>query len=182
MNATLWTQIREAFAELVDLPPEERASHLKNYDADLRNGVEGLLGAHDSAGRFLEPEGEPAPGMRLGPYRLIERIGEGGMGVVYRAARDDGEFRREVAIKVVGGQLLAPEAERRFIQERQILARLDHLNIVRMLDGGVSEGRRFLAMEYVKGEPITRFCERHDLPLTKRVRLFLDLAAAVHCA
>jgi serine/threonine protein kinase len=182
MNAALWTEIREIFGELVELSASERAARLSTLHPDLRNRVEGLLSAHDSAGHFLERDREPIPGIRLGPYRLIERIGEGGMGVVFRAARDDGEFRREVAIKVVGGRLLGPEAERRFIQERQILARLDHLNIVRMFDGGLSDGRRFLAMEYVKGEPITSFCKRIDLPLTKRLRLFLDLAAAVHYA
>lgn len=182
MNSALWTQIRQAFGDLMDLPPAERASRLAGYDPDVRRSVEGLLSAHDSAGGFLEHGGEQVPGMRLGPYRLTDKVGEGGMGVVYRAVRDDGEFHREVAIKVVGGRLLAWEAERRFIQERQILARLDHPNIVRMLDGGLDNGRRYLVMEFVRGEPLTSYCLQRNLPLPQRLRLFCDAAAAVQCA
>lgn len=82
----------------------------------------------------------------------------------------------------MGGRLLAWEAERRFIQERQILARLDHPNIVRMLDGGLDNGRRYLVMEFVRGEPLTSYCLQRNLPLAARLRLFCDVAAAVQCA
>jgi len=105
----------------------------------MRERVVALLAAHESAGRFLSSPGDAAlpSGERVGPYRVVELIGRGGMGYVYRAYRDDGEFQREVAIKLVGGRLFAPEAERRFMSERRILALLDHPNIVRMIDGGV---------------------------------------------
>src|SRR5947209_7621135 len=99
-------------------------------------------------GAFLgETGGALRPGERIGPYVVTEMIGSGGMGIVYRARRDDGEFHREVAIKVVGQSHFAPEAERRFIEERRILAVLDHPGIVRMIDGGISNGRRYLVME-----------------------------------
>ena len=104
------------------------------------------------------------------------------MGAVYRARRDDGEFHREVAIKLVGGRLFAPEVERRFIEERRILALLDHPHIVRMIDGGVWEGQRYLVMELVSGEPVTEYCASRSLPLREKLRLFQSICSAIHYA
>ena len=135
--------------------------------AGVRAEVTSLLEAHDSAGSFLSAsdDGPFQPGSRIGPYLVLEKIGQGGMGVVYRAQRDDGEFKREVAIKLVGGRLFAAEAERRFIAERSILALLDHPNIVRMIDGGIWQGHRYLVMELVAGRPVTQYSAERGLPL-----------------
>jgi len=177
-------QIREAFCRAVDLLPGERGAMLAELPADLREEVESLLTAHESAGRFLDPRGERPldRGECIGPYRILELIGQGGMGLVYRACRHDGEFQREAAIKLVGGRLFAPEAERRFISERRILALLDHPNIVRMIDGGVWEGQRYLVMELVSGEPISEYCASVNLSTMERLRLFQDVCSAIHYA
>jgi serine/threonine protein kinase len=132
----------------------------------------------------LEPDPAVAAGQQLGPYRLISKIGGGGMGVVFLAERRDGQFEQTVALKVArmglhGGAL----EQRRFLIERQILATLDHPNIARLLDGGVTDlGLPFFAMEYVQGETITEYCERRSLPLGPRLDLFLSVCAAVEHA
>ena len=176
--------IREAFGRALEVPSGERQSLLAELPAEVRSEVLSLLTAHQSAGAFLNtPEdGWLRIGERIGPYRIVEKIGHGGMGVVYRARRDDGEFHREVAIKLVGGRLFAPEAERRFIAERRILASLDHPNVVRMIDGGLSEGQRYLVMEWIAGEPITEYCFQNALPIPERLRLFQAVCEAIHYA
>ena len=178
------TQIRELFARALELSSAERDTLLANLDEEVRAEVKSLLDAHDSAGTFLDSGGAGPflAGDRVGPYRICEELGRGGMGVVYRAVRDDGEFRRDVAIKVVGGRLFAPELERRFLAERNILAALDHPNIVRMLDGGLWKRQRYLVMEYVAGQPITDYCRERDLSLAERLRLFQTLCAAIQYA
>ena len=112
--------IREVFVRVLEVPASEREALLTALPPQVRAEVVSLLAAHHAAGSFLEVAIDvPIPiGQRIGPYLLMEKIGEGGMGVVYRANRDDGEFQREVAIKLVGGRLFALEAERRFIAER----------------------------------------------------------------
>lgn len=120
---------------------------------------------------------------RIGPYRVLEEVGRGGMGVVYRAARDDGHFDQVIAIKVIQPGLDTPEALRRFAQERQIIASLNHPNIARLYDGGMThDGRPFFAMELVEGQPITDHCDDHQLDLDERLRLFQIVAEAVHDA
>src|SRR5438445_9443825 len=106
------------------------------------------------------------------------------MGSVFRAERDDADFRQQVAIKVIGAGLdRRPEFVRRFLEERQILAGLAHPNIARLLDGGYSDrGAPYLVMEYVDGIPITSYCARHNLSLEARLRLFIDLCGAVQFA
>jgi eukaryotic-like serine/threonine-protein kinase len=117
---------------------------------------------------------------RVGPYRLIDIIGTGGMGDVYRAVRDDDQYRAEVAIKLMRAEVRNPHSERRFRSERQILAGLDHRNIARLLDGGTTlAGLPYVVMELVKGEPIDRYCESHSLDARARVQLFLQVCAAV---
>jgi len=178
------SEIREAFADISEAPPEQRAGLLANLPEDLRAEVQSLLASHQEAGWFLLPlDSESLPaGTAVGPYLIVEPLGQGGMGVVYRARRADGEFEREVALKFVSGLPMAAEAERRFIAERRILAALDHPNIVRMLDGGVWRRRRYLAMELVSGEPLTEYCERNQLPLPARLRLFQQVCAAIQYA
>jgi serine/threonine-protein kinase len=119
---------------------------------------------------------------RIGPYRLIHELGQGGMGVVYLAERDD-QFHHRVAVKIVRHGLDTPEMLERFLAERQILASLSHPNISRLLDGGVTgDGRPYLVLEYVEGEPIDVYCKRLGLSSRERVRLFLQVARAVHYA
>ncbi|MEP7366168.1 MAG: serine/threonine-protein kinase [Acidobacteriota bacterium] len=170
--------LREAFCIVLEAEESSRLAVLGSLPEALRAEVASLVEAHVRAGRFLNPADPLGPGSRLGPYRMEGIIGEGGMGLVYRAVRDDGEFQREVAIKVVGGRFFAPEAERRFIEERRILARLDHPNIVRMIDGGIAGGQRYLVMELIDGSPITDYCARHSLSLRERVRLFQTVCLA----
>lgn len=140
-----------------------------------------------SEGRTV-PSGDPPAGTALpietiGPYRLLRELGQGGMGVVYLAERDDGQFRRRVAIKLVRSELNDGQAQRRFLTERQILAALNHPNIAQLLDGGVTSGERpYLVMEYVEGRPITEYCDTQRLDLASRLRLFQEVCAAVHHA
>ncbi len=181
---TRLTEVREAFHRVLDTPVTERDILLAGMPAEVRSEVASLVAAHDSAGRFLDISGEMdlPEGQTIGPYRLLARIGQGGMGIVYRARRDDGEFQREVAIKLVAGRLFGPEAERRFITERSILALLDHPHIVRMIDGGVWQDHRFLVMELVAGEPVTDYAASHNLALRARLELFQDICQAIHHA
>ncbi len=122
-------------------------------------------------------------GTRLGPYELIAALGSGGMGTVFLAERRDGQYEQRVALKVARLGMSGGEARQRFLLERQILATLDHPNIARLLDGGVTEeGIPFFVMEYVEGEPITEYCSRRSLALEARLDLFLRVCAAVEHA
>lgn len=173
--------VREAFCSVLETAGEERRAALAALPDEVRAEVVSLLEAHDHAGLFLNPHGADAvfaSGSRLGPYRIVEKIGQGGMGIVYRACREDVEFQRQVAIKVVGGVLFAPEAERRFISERRILALLDHPNIVRMIDGGIENGHRFLVMEFVEGRNLLEYCK--DKPLSEQLKVFQSVCSAIH--
>lgn len=181
-------QVDDLFHQLADFPAEERARYLAIHPPgpDTRREVEELL-AHDAGGGDpLTPiaaaairvvRGLDAVGMRCGPFRLVSVIGRGGMGVVYLAERVDGEVRQQAAVK-----LLSPgwtEAHReRFLRERQILAALSHANIAHLLDAGhLEDGQPYLAMEYVAGQPIDRFCE--GLAVRRKIELFVKVCAAV---
>jgi serine/threonine-protein kinase len=119
-------------------------------------------------------------GLVIGPFRLAEQIGQGGMGAVYRAERVDGAFTQRVAVKLIDAALRSPDVARRFRAERQILAALQHPHIVTLLDGGFAEdGRAYLVMELVEGVRITDYCVGRELPLADRLRLFRDVCAAV---
>ncbi len=120
---------------------------------------------------------------RVGPYEIVEEIGRGGMGVVYLAERADGQFENRVALKLIRPGLDSGEVVRRFEHERRVLAQLEHPNIARIFDGGVTEdGRLYFAMEYVDGEPITSHCDRHRLRIEDRLRLFTRVCDAVQYA
>ena len=190
-------RIDAVLEQVLDLEEPARAQALERLcggDPDLRAQVDAILRADASAGDFLD--GPPdlgavaahgaAPdstGERIGPYRLDEEIGRGGMGRVYRASRVDGQFDQTVAIKLLKRGLDTDETVARFLRERQILARLEHPHIARLLDGGATDdGRPFLAMEHVEGLPITRWCEEHRASVAERLDLFALVAAAVQHA
>jgi eukaryotic-like serine/threonine-protein kinase len=166
-------------------------------DAELKAEVETLLAAAEGADNYfaglagrlglptgdLDEDGEGVLGQMVGPYRLEALIGEGGMARVYLAERDDGEFRRKVALKVVKFGHHTQEVIARFRHERQILASLDHPYVARLHDGGVTDdGRPYLVMEYIDGKRITDHCRDAKLSFSDRVTLFLDVCAAVRDA
>lgn len=165
-------------------------------DTALRQDVERLLEAHAAAGDFLQSPAhaqahallgehllQALVGRRMGVWRIERSIHAGGMGAVYLARREGGEFEQQAAVKLVRAGLLQPDALQRFTQERQVLARLEHPNIARLLDGGTSEdGLPWLAMEYVQGEPIDQWADAHALDLQQRLLLFEKVCDAVHHA
>jgi len=193
MTPERWAAAQELFEAALALPEDARAAHVESAAADdeLAALVLGLLAA-DAQERAGEPLGavvqqamveaagapRPAPD-RLGPYRIVRMIGEGGMGAVYLAERDDDEFLQQVAIKVARG-LLDPERVRQFRTERQILAWLEHPNIARLLDGGTTaDGLPYLVMEHVEGVPIDTYCDDVRLDVRGRLALVLDVCDAV---
>src|SRR5712691_5546503 len=120
------------------------------------------------------------PGV-IGPYRLVRELGRGGMGVVFLAVRDDGAFRKNVALKILLREQITTEFILRFKQERQVLAALDHPNIARILDGGDGpDGMPYYVMEYVEGSPLDQHCDAQRLSLSGRIRIFQQVCAAVH--
>ena len=121
--------------------------------------------------------------VRIGPYRTIREIGRGGMGTVYLAVRDDGQFRQEVALKLLRGSIATDDFVRRFRCERQILAGIEHPNIARLVDGGrTTDGLPYFVMEYIDGTPVDTFCDTHELDTRERVRLVRKVCSAVQLA
>jgi non-specific serine/threonine protein kinase/serine/threonine-protein kinase len=189
-DSRFWEDAEALFADAIDLTPPSRSALLDRRCADrpdLRAEVESLLAAHDRSDRFLAvASGQPADandcGRLIGPFRLTDRIGYGGMGVVYAAERADGEFSQRVAVKLLDAAM-RDDVRRRFRAERQILASLQHPHIVTLLDGGVTaDGRAYLVMEYIDGVPISTHCADAALSLEARLRLFQDVCAAVQYA
>jgi hypothetical protein len=176
------------FWEAVGLPPHERESFLEARCAaepGLKCEVERMLAADGSAGGFLEiplPEilAQDLPQGRVARWRLMERIGEGGLGVVYRAECLQDGVKLEAAVKILRPGFDTGKFHERFVQERQILAGLDHPGIVRLMDCGADEsGRSFLVMELVCGEPLDQYLRRTNPPTAKRLELFEAVCEAV---
>ena len=179
------------FHELLELPSEARRlrlSELADHDPEIRKRLEALLAADEAASEFLVPPADtaaadPLVGRDVGPYRIERRLGSGGMADVYLARRADGAFEREVAVKFVRPGLSREALIGRFRTERQILARLRHPHIAQLLDGGVTDdGRPYLMVEYVDGEPLDAYCARNELDVSERLRLFLVVCGAVQFA
>ncbi|MCA1618684.1 MAG: serine/threonine-protein kinase [Acidobacteria bacterium] len=200
MRSEDWQRVEELLDAALELGPRERPRLLDEACAgapDLRREVESLLACEGRADGFLGApalafsadffdDGNPADGragQTFGPYRVAREIGRGGMGAVFLAERDDGEFKQEVALKVVGRSFADAELRRRFRQERRILATLNHPNIARLLDGGVSaDGEPYLVMEYVEGLRVDEYCARAGLSTVEKLRLFLEVCRGVSYA
>src|SRR5438270_3506620 len=166
------------------LSPEYQSLAGALREALMPVGEGGLAGALDAGARSdLDRIGSPRPGEIVGPYRVIRLLGEGGMAEVWLAERADGAFKRDVALKLPVLLRLREDLASRFARERDILAALEHPNIARLYDAGVSSnGLPYLAMEYVAGEPLTDWCDAHQLAIRDRVRLFLQVLDAVQYA
>jgi serine/threonine protein kinase/WD40 repeat protein len=197
------------FAALAKVDPAERAAYLNEAcgtDADLRRQVDRLLAAHPQVGSFLQdnaaihpsPLGGAVPGVRggatvdapitespgmvIGPYKLLQQIGEGGMGIVYMAEQTQ-PVQRKVALKLIKAGMGSRQVLARFEAERQALALMDHPNIARVLDAGSTDtGKPYFVMELVKGVPITLFCDEHHLTPRERLELFMPVCQAVQHA
>lgn len=195
-----WSRVREVFEAACDLAPGEREAYLSATCASstgLRAQVESLLAGADEAPTIFEvPAAEslrvlsetghadPIKGCRLGSYQIIATIAAGGMGTVYLAERCDGQYLKKVAVKLITPGIPLSEALiDRFCNERQTLANLEHPNIARLLDGGVTaEGWPYLVMEYVEGQPIDQYCDENELDVEQRLTLFRAVASAVQYA
>lgn len=201
MTPERWAQIRQTFEEVLERPQQDRAAYLRvacARDDELRREVESLLSSHEQSEDFLNApavelshalasvedlSGEHPQIPRAGPYRLERRLGRGGMGSVWLAARFDNEYEKKVAVKMVKRGMDTQEILRRFRMERQVLAGLDHPNIARLIDGGSTpDGLPYLVMEYVEGTPIDRYCESRKIAISVRLKLFRDVCAAVQYA
>lgn len=198
MTPDQWNRVKELYSKALDLPDDQRLAFVvtaSGDDAELREELLSLLENAALAGEFLENPTEEIPaaalaatpypqsGDRLGIYAIVQQIGEGGMGVVYQAIRDDDAFRKLVAIKILKRGMDTDYILQRFENEKQILAHFDHPNIARVLDAGITPDHRpFFVMEFYSGLPLDRFCRERRPTLEARIRLFQKICAAVDYA
>ena len=191
--------IDRLLGDALDLEPADRDRMLQRIsasDGPLRDRLSKLLALAAQDGGFLSrspvreaphasdlPAADPEPaaaGTMVGPYRIVREIGRGGMGTVYLAERTDGQFQRHVAVKLITRGMDTAAVLRRFRDERQILADLEHPNIARLLDAGTTDDSRpYFLMEYVDGLPIDRYCDERRLTIEQRLRIFLGVCAAL---
>jgi non-specific serine/threonine protein kinase/serine/threonine-protein kinase len=186
-----FAEARDLFLAALERPPDERAAFLREAcgDAELRREVESLLAHHhdDRSSALMDATTavrptKPAPPRRIGPYRLLQKLGEGGMGEVYEAEQE-APVKRRVAIKLVKWGMSSDEVLARFEAERQALALMGHPNIARVFDAGATEdGRPYFAMEHVPGIPITAYCDTHRLSVEERLDLFIQVCHGVQHA
>ena len=195
MDDIRWQQVKELFSAALERDVSTRSAFLDSAcagDTDLRAELDSLIAAHDTTNDFIEtpaahralgiqPDAEPRPwiGRRVGDYRLVEEVGRGGMSEVYKAVRDDDEYRKDVAVKVLRKGYDTKSLLKRFKVEIQILASLDHPNIARLLDAGTEEGLPYLVMDYIQGRPIDEYASYRKLGLKERLELFRALCGAV---
>ena len=194
MNPQEWQKVKSVLAQALEIFPASRAIFLDEKckgDEELRREVEVLLEFEDEQDNLLEQTafsvlGEnPSSfiGKEIGKYKIIGELGAGGMGAVYSAERNDGEFEQKVAVKLIKNSITSEQMLRRFLNERQILASLEHPNIAHLIDGGRTDNNLpFLVMEYVKGVPITEYADANNLNLEERLDLFREVCAAVSFA
>ncbi len=203
MTPERWRKIESIFQTVIEKPKPERQQMLTQYcgeDTELRREIEALLSEDDTnsfgdsdnfiqapikdAARSLPmPSADNFVGQKIGRYSLVRLLGQGGMGAVYLAERADAEFYRQVALKIVRRGMDSSFVLKRFRMERQILATLEHPNIAQLLDGGTTaDGLPYFVMEYVQGQPLTEYCNAHQLSLTDRLKLFLPVCTAAQHA
>jgi eukaryotic-like serine/threonine-protein kinase len=206
MSPDKWKRLEEIFNQAVVLPPEKRETFLDEAcrgDRELREQADILLDSDSEAEDFIESSpyvsylenvveekngangdgGDSYIGKKVGVYRITKEIGRGGMGAVYLAVRDDREFQQNVAIKLIKRGMDSDQVLRRFRNERQILAALNHPNIARLLDGGTTDdGLPYFVMEYIEGLPVTQYCDSNRLTVRQRLQLFQQVCAAVYYA
>jgi eukaryotic-like serine/threonine-protein kinase len=197
MISVRWMEVKEKLQTVLEMTMSERAAYLEELEAadpEMRREVESLLESHDQAGDtfmnapaidIAEPDARLSTmiGRRVGAYRIVEWIGAGGMGEVYRAARADEQFEKQVALKLVRGGPDSASVIGHFRKERQILAQLDHPNIARLLDGGTTEdGVPYFVMELIEGQPIDEYCAARGLSIAERLGLFRKVCSAVQYA
>lgn len=196
MTPERYKRVKEIFQAAVEQEPALQASMIVEAcggDDVLLREVQSLLACQDAAENFIEKSAfevgarliskdgfESLEGRLIGQYKLLGEIGQGGMGVVYRGARADEQYEKIVAVKLLRRGLDTEEMRRRFAHERQILAKIDHPNIARLIDAGTTEdGWPYLVMDYVEGVVITRYCDEHRLSTSARLKLFLSVCSAV---
>lgn len=205
MQSERWRKIEEIYHSCLERDGEHRSAFLAAAcagDELLRREVESLLAHQARAERFMETpalevaakslsedefsleiDEQPLIGRTISHYRLVAKLGSGGMGEVYRAVRDDGTYEKQVAVKVIQSGLGSGYFIARFKTERQILARLDHPNIARILDAGTTaDGLHYVVMEYVDGLPIDEYCQKNQLGVRERLKLFWAVCLAVQYA
>ena len=199
MDPDRWAQVRGLFDSALEQEPGSRTVFLEQAcagDRALLEEVRNMLASFEDSPQFMDSPVAPAAALRrelddrdsmegqcIGPYKILRRVGSGGMGSVYAAARVDQQFHKLVALKVVKRGMDSEEILRRFRNERQVLAGLEHPNIARLLDGGTTEqGLPYLVMEYVEGTPIDQYCDSHKFTITERLELFRTVCGAVQYA
>ena len=195
LTAERWQQVKAVLSAALEKDTSERPVYLDQAcaaDSSLRAEVESLLAVEqDSSPHVLtsawastaDSFANPRLGRRIGPYQLVEEIGAGGMGEVYRAFRADDQYKKEVAIKLVRAGQDSEFVVARFRNERQVLASLEHPNIARLLDGGTTDdGIPYFVMELIQGKPFIQYCDEHRLSITERLKLFLQVCSAVQYA
>ncbi len=195
MDTAHWNRVKELFEQALEKPQTNRLEFLREQcaeDSATFVEVKDLLSADERPHSILEgpavdaldlPDGFLAEGTRIGVYKIVRGIGQGGMGAVYLAERADGHFRQQVALKIIKRGMDSVEILKRFEAERQILAQLHHPHIARLLDGGLTDdGLPYFTMEYVDGHPIHEYCDTHRLSVTERLRIFQTVLSAVQYA
>ncbi|HYW71721.1 MAG TPA: protein kinase [Pyrinomonadaceae bacterium] len=200
MSTIEWNEVEEVFQAALEIPPADRNAWLTEHcgaDPELRREVESLLAAESASADFLSTSDLPraasmllsdqtelAPaGRHIGPFTILKELGRGGMGVVYLAARDQNEFRQTVALKLIRRGLDTDDILRRFRNERQILASLNHPNIGKLFEGGTTDdGLPYFVMEYIDGLQLLQYCNERGLSIADRLNIFRSVCAAVQHA
>lgn len=205
MDVNRWQRVEQLCHAALELDPGQQPAFLDGAcagDEILRHEVESLLAHRNRAEHFIEapalemaaealahdesyrsPEGPRWIGRVLSDYRIVDKVGSGGMGEIYRAVRSDGAYEKQVAIKLVQSGLRTDYFLARFMNERQILASLDHSNIAKLIDGGsTDEGLPYVVMEYIEGQRIDEYCEQQRLGVPERLKLFCTACSAVQYA
>ncbi len=194
MDKNTWTKVKTIYLDAVELPENERKDYINSLcdDSELKEEIYSLLSANDVADDFLDIASLPKDaliendnffiGKFFGRYKIIKLIAQGGMGLVYFGLRDD-EVKQKAAVKIINPGYASSTVIKRFQTERQTLANLNHPNISKLLDGGITDdGIQFLVMEFIDGIPVDEYCDEHKLNIKERLKLFLKIADVVKYA